>query len=189
MKVFIAGPRAISVLDKNIEERLHNIYSNDITVIVGDAEGIDTAVQKYFYRLGYSNVNVYATQGKARNNIGSWNVETVDAGNKHGGFEYFAAKDLKMAEDTDYGFMIWNGTSKGTLNNIINLIYRNKRTLMYFVPESRFYCIEKIPDLEKVITKCVDATRCLYEKFKNVTNSKIKSAESSEYEIAKQITF
>lgn len=43
MRVFIAGPRAISKLNKRIEERLHNIYSMQMTVIVGDANGIDKA--------------------------------------------------------------------------------------------------------------------------------------------------
>lgn len=34
-----------------------------------------------------------------------------------------------MAKAADYGFMIWNGKSKGTLNNIINLVQYNKNVL------------------------------------------------------------
>jgi|GEM_PF-5991929 len=37
MKVFIAGPRAITKFDKRVEERLNNIYSMYMNVIVGDA--------------------------------------------------------------------------------------------------------------------------------------------------------
>ena len=40
---------------------------------------------------------------------------------------YYRAKDLAMVEDADCGFMIWNGESKGTLNNILNLLYMDKK--------------------------------------------------------------
>jgi hypothetical protein len=104
--VFIAGPRAIKRLNNNIEERLYNIYLNNIKVVVGDAAGVDKAVQDYFYRLNYSNVNVYAIQGKARNNVGNWPVVDVEANRRLKGFDYYAAKDVKMAEVADYGFML-----------------------------------------------------------------------------------
>jgi hypothetical protein len=104
--VFIAGPRAIKRLNNNIEERLYNIYLNNIKVVVGDAAGVDKAVQDYFYRLNYSNVNVYATQGKARNNVGNWPVVDVEVNRRLKGFDYYAAKDVKMAEVADYGFML-----------------------------------------------------------------------------------
>lgn len=106
MIVFIAGPRAIKRLNNNIEERLYNIYLNNIKVVVGDAAGVDKAVQDYFYRLNYSNVNVYATQGKARNNVGNWPVVDVEVNRRLKGFDYYAAKDVKMAEVADYGFML-----------------------------------------------------------------------------------
>lgn len=47
MKVFIAGPRAVPRLNKSIEERLQNIYYNNFTVLVGDANGADKAIQDY----------------------------------------------------------------------------------------------------------------------------------------------
>lgn len=169
MKVFIAGPRAITQLNKNIEERLYNIYKKQITVVVGDASGIDKAIQQYFYNLKYSNVYVYATQGKARNNIGNWTVENVKVESKLKGFDYYAAKDLKMAENADYGFMIWNGKSKGTLNNVINLTNKNKKTLIYFVPDNKFYCVRSLIDFEIILARCDDETKMLFRDLTNKT--------------------
>lgn len=34
MKIFIAGPRAVSKLNKSVENRLFNIYNNNFTVFV-----------------------------------------------------------------------------------------------------------------------------------------------------------
>lgn len=161
--VFIAGPRAISKLSKDIEERLHNIYLKNTEVVVGDAMGVDKAVQEYFHVLNYQHVNVYAAQGKARYNVGNWPVINVEVNKNLKGFDYYAAKDMEMADIADHGFMIWNGKSKGTLNNIINLVNRNKKTLVYFTPESEFFCIDKIGQLEDLLQRCDEDTRILYK--------------------------
>lgn len=65
MKVFVAGPRALKSLTKSVEERLSNIIENNITVLIGDANGVDKIAQQFFYTHNYSNVIVYASQGKA----------------------------------------------------------------------------------------------------------------------------
>ena len=48
MKVFIAGPRALRTLDEKIIRQLISISAKEHEVIVGDADGIDTAVQQFF---------------------------------------------------------------------------------------------------------------------------------------------
>ena len=45
MKIFIAGPRAIKELDKNISVKLENICAKSYEVLVGDADGIDSSIQ------------------------------------------------------------------------------------------------------------------------------------------------
>lgn len=166
MKVFIAGPRAITKLDKPVEERLFNIYEKNFTVLVGDASGVDKSIQQYFYSLSYSNVLIFASEGRARNNVGGWKVETIEVSDSLKGFDYYAEKDRAMAKEADYGFMLWNGKSKGTLNNIINLISDNKKSLVYFVPKNEFICIDSEEKLDSLISICSDDTKELYEKLR-----------------------
>ncbi|QAV27743.1 hypothetical protein SAMN05216169_10832 [Anoxybacillus pushchinoensis] len=151
MKVFVAGPRAVSVLNKQVKERLSNIINNNFTVLVGDANGVDKQVQKFLHSVNYRNVKVYATNGRARNNIGQWEVEKVNVEPTKKGFDYYAAKDIEMAKDADYGFMIWNGQSKGTLNNMINLAKLNKKVLVYFIPAKQFYTVKDVGDIRMMI--------------------------------------
>lgn len=153
MNVFIAGPRAISTLNNAVKERLSNIINQNFTVLVGDANGIDKQIQNFCHSLNYSNVKVFASNGKARNNIGKWDIEKVEVGSNIRGFDFYAAKDLALAKKADYGFMIWNGKSKGTLNNIYNLVKLNKRVLVYMTPDKQFYTICSLNDIENLINK------------------------------------
>lgn len=111
MKVFIAGPRAISRLNSEARKRIDNIIDGGYTILIGDANGIDKAVQQYCTEKKYDNVKVFASNGKARNNIGLWDVVKVEIDSSTKGFDFYAAKDLAMAKEADYGFMIWNGKS------------------------------------------------------------------------------
>ncbi|MBC2580586.1 hypothetical protein [Clostridium sp. DJ247] len=167
MNVFIAGPRAVSLLNKHVKERLKNIIFNNFTILVGDANGVDKAIQKFCYELNYNRIKVYATKGNARNNIGKWEVIKVEVSSDKKGFDYYAAKDLEMAKSADYGFMIWNGKSKGTFNNIINLAMLNKNILVYFIPEKTFYTIKSINDIGELICKCDISIKQIFNEFIN----------------------
>ena len=176
MKIFIAGPRAIRTLSNDVVDKLHSIYTKNYTVLVGDASGVDKAVQKYYSELNYSNVIVYASNGKARNNLGNWPVETVPVPSGTKGFEFYAAKDRAMANDADYGFMIWNGESKGTLNNMVNLLNDGKKVLVYLSLKadvkglsSPLNTIDSYEQLEKLLLYCPEETRGLYTKLRPST--------------------
>jgi len=165
MKIFIAGPRVISRLSKAVEDRLRGICEHNYTVLVGDAGGVDKAVQIFFSGCGYPNVIVYASNGKVRNNLGNWQVEAVPVPPDITGFEFYAAKDRAMADDADYGFMVWNGESKGTLNNIINLLNGCKEVLVFFTPKNSLIRIKSVATLEALLLDCNDNTRNLYAKL------------------------
>ena len=167
MKVFIAGPRAISALNTDVQERLNNIYRNNYTVLVGDAYGVDKAVQTHFNNLAFSNVIVYACGGKARNNVGGWEIQNIDVPAHKRGFDYYAAKDKAMSDDADYGFMIWNGESKGTLNNIINLLKADKKSIVYLTKTESFHSIDNADDIQELIAMCGQETHSLFLKLYN----------------------
>ena len=56
---FIAGSRAISRLNEQIRERLDNIMRQQLTILVGDANGADKAVQAYLGFLMYARLKIY----------------------------------------------------------------------------------------------------------------------------------
>lgn len=159
MNVFIAGPRAVSRLNNTVKKRLLNIVNQNFTVFVGDANGIDKQIQDFFHSMNYNKVKVFASNGKARNNIGQWEIEKVKVAPNVKGFEFYAAKDLEMASQADCGFMIWNGKSKGTLNNMFNLVKLNKKVLVYMIPAKQFYTVHSIHDIEKLKTRKNQVTK------------------------------
>lgn len=151
MKVFIAGPRAINELDENINIKLNNICEKNYDILVGDADGIDSSIQKFLSEKEYKNVTVFASKGIARNNYGDWKIENVKVDENVTGFDFYATKDLEMARNTDIGFMIWNGKSKGTLNNMINLLNLEKEVILYYVINKKFYQFRQMTDLDKFL--------------------------------------
>jgi len=165
MKIFIAGPRVLRTLDEKIIRQLNSISAKEHEVIVGDADGIDTAVQQFFADKQYENVIVYATEGKARNNVGMWNIRSVVPPSQAKGFRFYAAKDLEMARDADCGFMIWNGKSKGTLNNILNLIGLGKKCKVYLSTMNELYAVKSFDDIECLVSLCEEDTWTLFQKL------------------------
>jgi hypothetical protein len=139
MKVFIAGARSLSKLNSAVIERLTNIKNQNFTVLVGDANGVDKSVQEFFHTVGYNNVIVYASNGKVRNNVGNWQIKRVDVPRNVTGFDFYAQKDIQMSIDADYGLMVWNGKSRGTFNNIVNLTNQRKKVAVYVTTTKRFY--------------------------------------------------
>ncbi|MDR1101403.1 MAG: hypothetical protein LBL34_03500 [Clostridiales bacterium] len=173
MKLFIAGARAITQFDDNVKNKLLSICEKDYDVLIGDCSGVDSSVQKFFTDLGYNKITIFASNGKARNNIGNWQVENIPA--TGGGFEFYAQKDLAMANSADYGFMIWNGKSKGTLNNIINLLEQEKTCLVYLATNKQFFTIDTAEKLLQLLALCPESTTDIYRRL-----SKTKTPQLSQ---------
>jgi|SRR3989338_3678951 len=153
-RVFIGGSRKLSKLNNDIRQRLNNIVQKGYSVLVGDANGIDKAVQQYLFDKNYRNVFVYCVGEKCRNNVGQWETKWVKEHSKVKDFHYYAIKDLEMVKDTNYGFMIWDTKSKGTLNNIVNLLHEHKTVIVYISKDKNFYTLRALIDLEKLLNKC-----------------------------------
>ncbi len=58
-----------------------------------------------------------------------------------------------MARDATYGYMIWNGKSNGTLNNVLNLLELNKKIILYLTTKKSFCNIKTITDLKTIINE------------------------------------
>ena len=113
LKIFIAGPRAIKELDENISKKLENICAKNYEVLVGDADGIDSSVQKFLQLKSYRNVIVFASKGIARNNYGDWEIETVKVNDNVTGFDFYAQKDLAVLGRAGFSYEIAQKALKG----------------------------------------------------------------------------
>lgn len=153
MNVFIGGSRGINRLPEQVIQRIDTVINRSFTILIGDATGVDKAVQQYVYNKQYDKVVVYCTGDVCRNNIGRWDVRHVMSDKKLRGFDFYALKDECMAKEADYGFMLWDGRSKGTLNNILNLLREKKRILTYFLPDNEFLRIYDAQGLVKLLDK------------------------------------
>ncbi len=151
--VFIGGSRAISRLNPIIRERLDDLMHRRCLILIGDANGADKMVQQYFADQGYRDVVVYC-MSRCRNNVGDWPIKKVDSHNKTRDFAYYAAKDLAMAQDAKCGVMFWDGASKGTLNNIHNLIGSGKKVLVYLSAARSFVKLNDQSDLDSLLRQC-----------------------------------
>jgi hypothetical protein len=169
-KVFFGGSRKLSRLNCAIKERADNIVAKGFEVLIGDANGADKAMQKYLAEKGYQNVIVFCMDGTCRNNIGRWRTKVVTSNSEKKDFGYFAAKDKEMSEQADYGFMLWDGRSKGTLNNIINLLQCNKYVLVYFSRSKVFFTLKNRTDLQNLLQKCDPTTVKRFNRTLKITD-------------------
>jgi len=135
--IFIGGSRNISRLPFDITDRLKKVMANQHSVLVGDANGADKAVQKFFADATYGNVTVFCTGEKFRNNLGHWPTHHVEPPKGAKGFQFYAAKDREMAAKADFGLMIWDGKSSGTLLNVLRLAKAGKISVLYNAPEKK----------------------------------------------------
>ncbi|WP_347985834.1 hypothetical protein [Methylomonas sp. AM2-LC] len=149
--VFVSGSIKIKKLDTKVIERLKNIISSKLEVIIGDADGVDSSIQEFFKCNGLRSVVVYCSGDTPRNNLGNWVTKKISSNYKPGTRQYFTAKDKAMAADCDYGFMIWDASSTGTLSNVIELVEKNKVGLVYVNKTKEFIKIKNIQDLETLI--------------------------------------
>ena len=142
MKIFISGSISIKVLDETHLGFLTQIIDSKQTILIGDAYGVDKAVQIYLSERNYQDVTVYFSGEKPRNNIGNWHTKQCLSSENLTGKAFYQIKDKAMAEDSDSGLMFWNGKSKGTKCNID---YMNQLNKHYTIVSREGLCNIKEP--------------------------------------------
>lgn len=150
-KVFFGGSRRLARLNQQVKERASNLIDEGFLVLIGDANGADKAIQKFFAERAYPNVIVFHTGTSCRSNLGKWRTHSVAVERTERGFAYYAAKDLAMSQEADYGFMIWDGESAGTINNVLNLLERGKKVLVYVSPRKEFLTLRTAMDAARLV--------------------------------------
>jgi len=153
-KVFIGGSRHLSRLDAEVKQRLDKIVESGVSVLVGDANGADKAVQTYLATDRYPSVTVFCTAGRCRNNVGAWPTRVISAPVGARGFAFYVVKDGAMAQEATHGLMLWDGDSKGTLNNIVSLVKLEKPVVVFFGPTRSFVTVRTREDIAHLLAKC-----------------------------------
>jgi hypothetical protein len=163
--VFVGGSRAITRLHSDVAQRLRNIVDGELTVLVGDANGADKAVQRFFAESEppYEKVEVFCSGSQSRNNLGKWRERHVDAGNARG-FAFYAAKDAAMAREADVGLVIWDSKSPGTLKQVERMATVGKTVVVYVNPERRFLDIKGDAGWKRFVSTLPSEVRALMER-------------------------
>ena len=58
-----------------------------------------------------------------------------------------------MAETAEYGLMLWDGKSKGTINNVVNLSRDHKPVVVYVAPTRQFRTVKTLDDLRVLLAQ------------------------------------
>lgn len=151
--VFVAGSRQISRLPAEVGSRLDTMIEKGFQILVGDANGADKVIQRYLADRSYPNVLVHCMKDHCRNNVGNWPTREVAAPRGAKGFDYYSLKDRAMAEAAEYGLMLWDGKSKGTVNNVVNLSRDRKPVVVYVAPTKQFRTIKTPDDLRDLLAQ------------------------------------
>jgi hypothetical protein len=149
--VFIAGSISIERLATQAKERISSAAHAGLHVVVGDADGADTSIQRHLFSIQAEAVTVFCSGDQPRNNVGNWPVERIFPDARPGTRAYFTAKDLKMAEAANYGLMIWDSKSTGTLSNVIELIKMGKKSVVFVNKSKEFMTVSDGASLEKLV--------------------------------------
>jgi hypothetical protein len=149
--VFVAGSITIKKLPDKFVERFDNLISAELNIMVGDANGADSAMQQILLDRGSQSVTVFCSGDQPRNNLGHWPVRSIRTPAKPGTRQFFSAKDLAMAATADFGLMLWDSKSTGTLSNVIELTKRRKKSVVYVHRHHAFSIVHDVESLQHLV--------------------------------------
>jgi hypothetical protein len=139
-KVFISGSISIKKLPQEVKNSINKIIEQNLEILVGDANGIDTLVQNYCLSLNYYNVTIYSIsilpRYKASDNFKIKYIEVPNIIKKQK--ERQQEKDKAMTQDSEFTFTIWDSKSQGSYENILRAFDNNKRIKIYLGDKNSF---------------------------------------------------
>lgn len=172
--LFVSGSISVRSIPSSVIQFMTRKMNDDSFVLIGDASGVDTLVQRWLASRSYPHVVVFHIGSSPRNKVKSeWpnHPVAVDSTNskffKNGKYtrkaQYF--KDQAMAEAATEGLAIWQdvamtrfgnlSVSKGTLTNMLNLLTLGKPVDLFMPehPELGIMSLQKLDDLVQVVEK------------------------------------
>lgn len=144
--IFVGGSISIKELPAPVQVRLTTIVSHGYRIVVGDAGGVDYAVQKFLG--GYPEARVYCTQ-YARNNTNGYPEIRCQSPVRPGSRDFYTEKDRWMVHDSTHGLFVWNGFSPGTLRNVLQMALLGKPSVVYV--RGAFHNIHNVDDLRSLV--------------------------------------
>lgn len=155
--IFISGSMRIKNINNLVINRIDNIVKENFTILVGDADGVDASIQNILSDKTYKNVLIYCTGKYPRNNIGRWEVRAIETEHKPNTRLFFTAKDLAMAEECDFGLMVWDSKSTGTLSNVYELLVRDKTSVVFVNRIKQFVNVSRPKEFEQLLSFMSDS--------------------------------
>ena len=163
----MSGSRKSNQLNELVRSRIKEWLDQRAKFVVGDANGADKAMQGYLADQNYQDVKVYCSGSVCRNNIGDWDVQEVSVDPKLKGRAFYTQKDKEMASIADSGFVLWDGKSIGSINNVHELLKNGKSIVVYLSPKQQFIDVTNSGELEALIQKIDQSdARTINEKLK-----------------------
>lgn len=126
MKVFLCGSKTVTSLPPRFTYLLDCCCRDGCDFLIGDCFGADRLMQEYLFEHEYMRVTVYVSGQRIRNRIGNYPVRHIPIPDGMTGFEFYRQKDLAMIEDCDTALILWDGKTKGTFSNALDLTNADK---------------------------------------------------------------
>ena len=152
--VFASGSRSVSRINDMICDHVRHMIDRGFRIVVGDANGTDLALQQFLAEVRYPNVIVFCSGKTCRNNVGEWDTREVAVDPHLKGRAFYEQKDKAMAAEADYGFVLWDGKSSGSIRNVFELLKHGKKSVVYFLPEKQFVTVSFLDDAKALLGKC-----------------------------------
>jgi hypothetical protein len=143
--VFISGSIAIKHIPPCVESSLLKIFQQNIKILVGDADGMDSLIQRFCKTHNYQNITVYSIYSPPRYNTAGSDEKFIQVDTEiKREREKQRSKDTAMTEDSYYSFIVWDGISKGSYYNIQRSLTLSKKLKVYFHQENRFLAPDEL---------------------------------------------
>lgn len=145
-KVFISGSISIKKLPLEVINSIEIMIEKNMTILVGDALGVDSLVQDIFNKKNYFNVIIYSITStpryKANIKFQEKKIQVnQDIKSQRKRQTY---KDEAMTKDSTFSLVIWDGKSKGSYANIKRALELKKGVKVYYTKTESYLKKEKI---------------------------------------------